>query len=117
MKKRMGITDRSFREPDQASKHSCRGMRSKPYKQYTYQILNVSGVVIRLNLIVPYKEVIHVLCNTQHILTSIVRNHKILNLQTDNLVIPFERVSVNVFHVTEFSKFGCRNPEFVSPNV
>src|SRR5664280_1594985 len=89
----------------------------KRQKQYTYQVLDGFSFVIGLNLIILHKEVIHVFCRTQQVLAPAVRNHKILDLQADDLFLPFKGFSVNVFPVTEFPKFGCRNPQFISPDM
>ncbi|KAF5050023.1 hypothetical protein DSECCO2_433690 [anaerobic digester metagenome] len=92
-------------------------MWSKPYHQYPDEVLNGFGIIVGFNLVILHKKLIHILCRTQHILSPIVRKQKILNLQTDNLVVPLKRLSIDVLFIVEFSKPGCGNSELISPDM
>jgi hypothetical protein len=110
------VADRRSGKPDHAPDRRRGGVRCHPEHKLTKKLLTVLKLVVRLEPIILFEQVIDKIGCFQQMLSGAVRQDHVLDAQFDKLVIVPERLAVDVSPVPQLTQVCRRYIELGRPD-
>ncbi len=110
MEERVGIAHVCPGEPDDPGKHAGTRVRGKADHEVADEVFGFCDVVERGQTVALDEQVVHELCNADHVLGAGIRDKDVLRVELDHLRVVLEIVPVRVFRVARASGVSQRTP-------